>query len=439
MAESQNIEWKQSWHEDYLKWVCGFANAKGGEIFIGKDDDGKVVHLSDYRTLLESIPQKIRNLIGITCDVNLEEENGNKYIHIIVRPYSVPVSLRGRYYYRSGSTKVELTGVELNEFLLKKAGKTWDDVVEEQASIEDINSDTISLFKQISLESNSDRMPNPEGLSDIEFLDKLQLVENGKLKRAAIVLFGKDPSRFYSNVAVKIGKFGLSDADLIFQDEVKGNLIQIILSLPEVLNSKFLTKHVSFEGLQRIEKGEYPAAALREMFLNALVHRNYMGAIIQLRVYENKITIWNDGGLSEGMSIESLSRQHASKPRNPKIANACFMAGFIDTWGRGTLKIIEACDEARLPKPNIEEVDGGMQFSLHKFYSSKALKDIGLSNRQLLAYDFVRTNGEISNKQYQEEFKVSKPTATRDLTELCDVFGVLRKEGITGVGTVYKL
>ena len=123
MPEQQNIEYKQSWHDDYLKWVCGFANAQGGNIFIGKDDDGEIVGVANYKTLMDEIPNKIRNLMGITIDVNLHGENSKYYIEIVIHPYSVPISLRGRYYFRSGSTKQELTGASLNEFLLKKSGK----------------------------------------------------------------------------------------------------------------------------------------------------------------------------------------------------------------------------------------------------------------------------------------------------------------------------
>jgi len=146
MSERQNIEWKQSWHDDYLKWICGFANAIGGVIYIGMDDDGQVVGLTNFHKLLEDIPNKVRNSMGIICDINLLEENFLKYIEIKVNPYSVPVSLRGRYYYRSGSAKMELTGVELNEFLLKKAGKTWDNVIEEAADIADIDEKSIAQF-----------------------------------------------------------------------------------------------------------------------------------------------------------------------------------------------------------------------------------------------------------------------------------------------------
>ena len=95
MSERQDIEWKQSWHDDYLKWICGFANAQGGTIYIGKDDHGNVVHLPNYQRLLEDIPNKIRNSMGIICDVNLQDEAGDKFIVIQVHPYSVPVSLRG--------------------------------------------------------------------------------------------------------------------------------------------------------------------------------------------------------------------------------------------------------------------------------------------------------------------------------------------------------
>jgi ATP-dependent DNA helicase RecG len=125
MSEQQNREYKQSWHDDYLKWICGFANAQGGVIFIGKDDNGKVVNVAESKKLMDDIPNKVRNAMGIAVEVNLHEEKGSHVIEIITPPYSVPISLRGRYYYRSGSTKQELTGASLNEFLLKKLGKTW--------------------------------------------------------------------------------------------------------------------------------------------------------------------------------------------------------------------------------------------------------------------------------------------------------------------------
>jgi ATP-dependent DNA helicase RecG len=148
MSESQNIEWKQSWHDDYLKWICGFANAVGGIIFIGKDDNGVVTHLEDYRKLLEAIPNKIREHLRIIAQVNLHQENDAHYLEIIVPPYMVPVSLRGRYYYRTGSRKLELTGNALNEFLLQKSGKTWDNVPEAGVTFDDIDTNSALIWGQ---------------------------------------------------------------------------------------------------------------------------------------------------------------------------------------------------------------------------------------------------------------------------------------------------
>ncbi|MCB0734261.1 MAG: winged helix-turn-helix transcriptional regulator [Flavobacteriales bacterium] len=428
MSERQNIEWKQSWHDDYLKWVCGFANAVGGTIYIGKDDDGNVVDLPDVKKLLEDIPNKIRNSMGIICDVNLQEEAGKKFIELNVRPYTVPVSLRGRYYYRSGSTKMELTGVELNEFLLKKAGKTWDDVIEEGASIKDIDEQSIKKFIEDSKEQG--RLPDTTGLSTLQILDKLRLVEDEKLKRAAVILFGKDPNRFFPNVTVKIGRFGTDGSDLKFQEILEGNLVHLLNEVQVQLNYKFLTRPVDFAGMHRIEKGEYPVAALREMLLNALVHKTYMGAAIQIRVFDNKLSIWNEGLLPQGLDVNRLKVDHNSRPRNPKIADACFKAGYIDTWGRGTLKIINACKEAELPEPEIIEKDGGVQVTIYKVPDGGQIggqigSQIGgqidiLTERQKDVYNLIVANPKVSRKELAEQLGINESAVQKHLKALTE-------------------
>ena len=436
MSESQNIEWKQSWHDDYLKWVCGFANAFGGTIFIGKDDNGNVTHLEEYKKLLESIPNKIREHLGIIAEVNLHQENGAHYIEIVVPIYTVPVSLRGRYYYRTGSTKIELTGNALNEFLLKKSGKTWDNVTEPAVTFEDIDSESVKAF--IKDAQKSGRMPDVSDLSIEELFEKLRLSDNGEIKRAAIILFGKDPNRFYPNVLVKMGRFGNDDADLKFQETEEGNIIQLLKSVPNQLNYKFFTKPIDFEGMQRVEKGEYPVAALREMILNALVHRTYMGSMIQLRVYDSKLTLWNEGNLPEGMELESLKRHHISRPRNPIIADICFKAGYIDSWGRGTLKIINSCKDAGLPEPTITALDGGILVTLFKDkYSTEQLKNLGLNERQIAAVEFVKEKGRITNYELQQVLNLSERTILRELDILVKNSIFIRKG--ERKGTFYEL
>lgn len=256
------------------------------------------------------------------------KDNGKDYIEIIVNPYSVAISLRGKYYVRSGSTTVEITGNSLNDFLIRKSGRTWDDVSEDRASIDDLDKDSEAKF--LTAAKKSGRVSIESEISRTDLLEKLRLYDNQKVKRAAIILLGKDPGKFYPNISLKIGRFGKSADDLQFQEVIEGNIFKILFEVPELLNNKFLTKRIDFEGLQRIEKGEYPVTALREMLLNALVHKNYSGAQIQLRVYDDKITIWNEGALPEGLTFEALKRQHPSRPRYPLIADVCFKGGYID-------------------------------------------------------------------------------------------------------------
>jgi ATP-dependent DNA helicase RecG len=117
----------------------------------------------------------------------------------------------------------------------------------------------------------------------------LQLAQDGKLKRAAIVLFGKDPGKFYPNTFVKIGRFEDDDFTIRFLEVEEGNIIQLLYKVLRTLDYKFLIRDISFEGMNRIETLEYPVPALREILLNALIHRNYMGAPTQIRVYDNKL------------------------------------------------------------------------------------------------------------------------------------------------------
>jgi len=120
MPEQQNIEWKKIWKDEYLKWICGFANAKGGQLFIGVDDYGDIVSLENHKKLMDDLPNKIQNHLGILCEVNLHNKNDKFYIEIVVNPYDTPISYQGKFYLRTGSTKQELKGNDLTEFLLKK-------------------------------------------------------------------------------------------------------------------------------------------------------------------------------------------------------------------------------------------------------------------------------------------------------------------------------
>lgn len=371
------------------------------------------------------------------CGNQSTQEGDRYYLEIRVPRYDVPISLRGKYYVRTGSTLQELNGLPLNEFILRRTGKTWDDLPEPRASLDDLNEASVRQFLNDARKARRINVEDEISLPDL--LVKLRLSEEGTLKRAAIILFGKDPGRFYPNTAVKIGKFGDSDADLKFHEVVESNLIQLKERIGEVLNAKFFIHPIDFMGMQRVERDEYPVAAVREMILNALVHRNYLGAQTQIRLYDDQFGVWNDGGLPEGITEADLVRVHRSKPRNPLIADVCFKGGYIDAWGRGTIKIIEACKEASLPTPILKEEQGGFVSKILKDrFNEDQLKKLGLVDRQIEAVMHAKKYGEITNAIYQELTGVSKSTATRDIQEL-EKKKLIRNTGTKGSSATYTL
>ena len=437
MPETQNIEYKSDWKDEYLRWICGFANAQGGTLVIGKDDNGNVVGIKNAKKLLEELPNKITTILGIVADVNLYETEQGNYIEIIVVPQPNPVNYKGEYHYRSGSTKQELKGAALDKFLLQKYGKKWDSVVIPNVSISELKQETFTFFKEKGIESKrlhkSSRNDTPE-----QVLDNLQLVDNGHLKRAALLLFHPNPEKFVTGAFIKIGFFR-TNTDLLFQDTIHGNLFEQVERAMELLLTKYTKAYISYKGLSRIETYEYPEDALREALLNAVAHKDYAGCTpIQIRVYPDRIKIWNEGQLPENWTIKKLLQEHSSRPYNPDIANAFFRSGYVEAWGRGIDKITEQCIAAGLPAPQFlpDSSDFWVIFKKN-IYNKEDLNRLGLNERQIKAVLYVKEKGKITNKEYQELNNTIDRTALRDIEELMNK-DIFKREG-DGKNTYYRI
>ena len=336
-----------------------FANAQGGSIYIGIDDDQKVVGVSNSHRLLEDIPNKIVTTLGIVCDVNLLEREGKDVIEIVVEPSNMPIAYKGEYHIRSGATKQQLRGVALQQFILKKMGLSWDDAIHPAATIECIDDDAVRYFLQNAVEA--DRLPEKVKNSSVEqVLTNMDLMDDeGHLKNAAVLLFAKRPQKYFSGVEFKIGRFVRDNTDLIIQDVVSGNILQMADEVVRILRAKYLISPIHYEGMVRKEPLEIPESSLREAIYNAIVHKDYTGVAIQMKVWNDRIELWNDGTLPENFTIDMLLNDHTSKPRNKNIAHIFYMAGFIESWGRGIDKMRMGLSEVSLPEPTFKEHCGG--------------------------------------------------------------------------------
>jgi ATP-dependent DNA helicase RecG len=431
-------------------------------MYFGVNDDHEVVGLENVDKLMEDIPNKIVTTMGIVVDVNLHESGGLEYIEVYIEPSNIPINYKGKYYYRSGSTMQELRGPALQQFVLKKMGRSWDDITNEHATLDDLDRSAIDYFLRKGIKAG--RIDEDEAdASTQSVLENLNLIsEDGKLKSAALLLFAKKPQRYFTCVEFKIGRFRNDEADLITQDVIEGNIIQMTDRVVDILKTKYFTSPIHYEGMQRIEKLEVPEEALREILYNAIAHKDYMGAPIQMRVWDDYVEVWNEGSLPKELTPEALLRHHSSHPRNKNIAYAFFKAGFIESWGRGYKKIREGFEKAGLPMPKIEDVEGGVRVTFQRNNVSNSSKDELIKNisnenkrelsdvlknvlknvqkkdleklteRQIDVLEFIVQTPTITFKEMSKRLKVSVKTIQRDFTAMGLLgINIVRKDGKT--------
>jgi len=427
--ETQNIEYKENWRDEYIKWICGFANANGGKIYIGINDKGIVVGVAEAKKLLEDIPNKTKDLLGILVDVNLKTKTKKQYLEIIVEPYPYPISYKGQYHYRSGSTKQEMKGAALDKFILQKQGKHWDAVPQPNLAAKDLAKTAIDNFKRKAADT---KRVSPEVLKEKtpQLLEKLHLKADATyLKRATALLFHPDPEKYITGAYVKIGFFNTDD-DLAYQDEIHGNLFEQVEKTIDLLQTKYLKALISYKGINRLETFPIPPVALREAVLNALIHKDYSsGNPVQISVYSNKLIIWNAGQLPTNWTVAKLKVKHPSQPNNPDIANCFFRAGLIEAWGRGTLKIINACKLAKVELPVFNyELD---EFSVTFTYTTKQVTTAKIPTTATTAdkvLQLIVENNEITIPELARVIGVAEITIKRALRELQQQ-GKLMREG----------
>jgi ATP-dependent DNA helicase RecG len=426
--ESQTIEWKWAWHEDYLKWLCGYANTDGGVLNIGVNDDGYVVGIEDSKKMLESLPNKINDKLGILASVQVhsvygaenvrygenipkevadklinqyatgevsldkvssddkryktlakfadenkiwEDVNGyREYISIAIIKYPFAISCDGKYYKRSGSTLHELNGFELQNFLLERAGKTWDAVPIPGISVDDLSKTALEEFRRKAVKSG--RMSETEvDISDETLLRNLKLFDGEYLTRAAVLLFHPEPELFATGAYIKIGYFAKVGAfgkdseiieDLQYQDVIDGPLILQVDKSIDIIFSKYFKGLIDYEGIQRTETYMLTRGIVRELLLNAINHKDYASGVpIQVSIYDDKIVIFNMGEWSKRVPTDiSIYERHESVPHNPKIADVSFRSGDVESWGRGYIKIKADCKHINAELPIIDANGGGV-------------------------------------------------------------------------------
>ena len=416
-GEGQELEFKRRGSETGSD-ISAFANTNDGIILVGVTDDGEIIGAADKADeQVASIAHTMDK--PVYPEIERVRVDGKLILVVKVKKDSNLHIYKGYGRIRVGSTNKPMTLEELIKKGYELGVVKFDSGICRKASLKDIDEEKVRWFlKEARIQRGLDIGENTHVT---EALMRLKLIENKKLTNAAVLLFGKEPSRFFTRPEVKCIRFkgtGVTGKMIDFK-VIKGNLFdQLIESERFIYNNIKMAAWIEKGKLQRQEKWEYPPDAIREALANALCHREYeTTASVQVRIFDDRMEFWNPGRLPEGWTVETLKQKHKSQPYNPLLLEHFFWVKYVEEVGTGTNKLIDWCKKEGLPEPLFEVIPGDLVVTFRKYRISE--EDIEkLNERQKKAVEYLKRHKEITRSKYVAVAGCSEKTALRDLEEL---------------------
>lgn len=362
-AESETVEFKSSFDREVIETLAAFANAKGGKVFVGISDNGKVTGVQLNKETIQTWINQAKQLTSNALIPDAETISlKDKKVVILSVPESPikPVACKGRYYKRIKNANHQLSVSEVVNMHLRTFNSSWDFHVDEYHSEKDISLTKVQNFiERANANKETQVMDDP-----LTVLQKFELIREGKITYGCFLLFMTGES-FISTI--ELGRF---QTETIIKDgtTLKGD---IFTEVEGVMN--FIKKHINKAYIitgrpQREERWDYPLDAIREIVINAIIHRDYTSTADSIvKVFDDKIEIFNPGGLPEGTTIEQLLKgTYISNARNKKVAEVFRAAGLIEKYGSGITRILNAFKAYGLPAPEFKEFCGGFMVTVYK-------------------------------------------------------------------------
>jgi ATP-dependent DNA helicase RecG len=440
--EGQTVERKESlslWR-DIVETCAAFATAQGGKVFVGVADDGRITGVQIGKATLEDLANRIaQNTVPRTVPaITVEQEQGLAVIIVAVPEHQTkPVTAFGRPYRRSGRTNQVLSASEVAELYLASRGLTWDQTVESDASLSDIDPEKVRRFLSRAIAER--QWPIDPHTPVQQALNQLDLIRNGQLTVAALLLFGQRPQHFLVQGYLRCARFkGNSEVEFLDMKVIEGDIVAQVEEAM-VFVQRNIRMAAKIEGqLARKERWEYPLDAVREGIINAVCHRDYADSgNVVVKIFDDQLEIWNPGSLPLDLTVEDLRKSHESKPRNKLIARAFFLIKYIEQFGTGTGRMISDCREAEVPEPEFESRAASFRIIFRmSAATSECFERMGLNEQQLRVMRHISKGGQVRLSDLAAVFTLPKRTLQRALQELAKK-GLLVKHG-TGKSTWYE-
>ena len=426
--EYEHIEYKQSLGEvnDATVSLAAFATARGGSVRFGVKPNGDVIGCSLGANTLENLANDIKKNTqpSLYPSITVEGPEASAVVTVSVEESPVkPVWAFNIPHKRVGRTNQKISADETKRLMDISAGKTWDALPNREAQIKDIDSEAARRFLQAAKQSLE--------TEPLTLMETMGLLAGRNLSNGAVLLFAENPQRLVPQSLVKCAVFkGSTSVDFLDQLTAEGNLMTQVDAIMGFI-ARNIRQEIVITGKSSARQTlpEYPDVAVREAVVNAICHRDYAASgNVQIRIYADRFEIWNPGMLHPDLSVADLYKEHPSRPRNPKIAAALFRVNIIEAFGTGTLRIIEACQNAGLPVPEFISEMGVFKVvfrkSLLSFIDGETERQIAPTIARVGAEKFMRfvtrlqQAEKLSTREIAYLLDVSVPTARLILREL---------------------
>ena len=398
-GEGLKVEFKTTFNTETVETLVAFVNTKGGAVYVGVNDHGKVVGVQLGKESTQQWANEIKSKTepSIIPDVETFEIEGRQIVVLSITEFPVkPVAMQGKYYKRIDKSNHLLSLSDISDLYMQTMQYSWDAYFSRDYSINDLDFKKIQKFID---KVNSVGRFSLDG-TPIECLEKLKYISGEKITNAAVLLFGKGESSYN----VHLGRFK-TESMIIDDKMLRSSLFDAVEETQKYLISQM---KVAFEitGIttQRTEILEYPVPAIRELILNCLIHRDYLSPIdVQIKVFDNHITFYNPGKLYGDLTIEDLqTNTYQAATRNKLIAEAFYLTGDIEKYGSGFRRIRNEIIQYPTMKLDCAEIPNGflatVSYTKQRTTTKNIIKgdDNGVLNND---------NG-VFNRELESEYKV---------------------------------
>lgn len=432
--EHRELELKKTTGElkDAMHSACAFLNTDGGWLIFGIAPTslnivGQEVTDNTQREMANAL-SGFEPAVNVRVEyVDVPEHPGNKVIAINFDGWvwgKEPYTYHGCPYIRVESTTKQMLRQMFEERL--KAAKPhkfgWEKQVADDYTVDDLDENRIRAAVKFGVE-NGRISPTAQGATIETILEKLNLMKQGMLTNAAVMLFAKNTSD-YPQLLVRLARFkGTDKLEFIDNKRVKGNFFDLLDASME-----FAYRHLNISGkivgLHREDRLEIPIPALREALVNALCHRVYdnLGASVGFAIYDDRVEIENPGRFPEGLTTENIKESHKSLPYNQLVAEVLYKTSWLESWGTGVRRMCDECLKYKIPEPYYEIGQGFVTIIFKKGASASesCVSDCRsqLSDRQCKILDFIDTNNHITASQIAEALHISVRTVSTEISVL---------------------